>query len=302
MPPPAATLAEPTALPRADNALRGILCLISATMLFSVSDITSKYVSQTLPVIEVAWVRYSIFVLLTLAPAARHGVASLHSRRPALQLARGLGVVLSAILFVMGLQRMPIADAAAINFVAPLFITVLSVPLLGELVGPRRWAAVAVGLLGAVIAAQPGTSAFQPAAAFPVLSALAWAIAIVLTRKLSISDRPGVTLAWSAVSGWLVLSAALPFFARTPSWAEFAGCLLIGVAASGGQILVVLAYRQGPASMLAPFSYLQLIWSTLFGILVFAARPGAATVVGACLIATSGLYSATQERKRAPRR
>ena len=89
MPPPAATLAEPTALPRADNALRGILCLISATMLFSVSDITSKYVSQTLPVIEVAWVRYSIFVLLTLAPAARHGVASLHSRRPALQLARG---------------------------------------------------------------------------------------------------------------------------------------------------------------------------------------------------------------------
>ncbi len=302
LPSPASSLTEPAALPRADNALRGIILLIAATLLFSISDITAKYVSATLPVVEVAWFRYAIFVGITLAPAARHGIGSLRSRKPGQQILRGVAVVASALMFVMGLQRMPIADCAAINFVAPLFITVLSVPFLGEQVGFRRWAAVGVGLLGAVVAAQPGTSAFQVAAVFPVASALAWAIAIVLTRKLSTSDRAGTTLAWSACSGFVVLTVMLPMVARMPTGPEFAACLLIGVAASAGQSLVVLAYRHAPASLLAPFSYLQLIWSTLFGVVVFAARPGAATITGAVIIAASGLYAANEERKRAPRR
>ena len=297
-----APIASDAELARPDNVLRGTLLLIAATMLFSVSDVTAKYVSATLPVIEVAWVRYLVFVLLTVVPAMRRGPRSLISRKPGQQVLRGVAVVASALLFILGLQRMPIADAAAINFVAPLFITILSVPLLGEQVGIRRWGAVGVGMLGAVIAAQPGTSAFQPAAAFPILSALAWAIAIVMTRKLSASDRPGTTIAWTAASGLLLLTVLLPFVARVPTWPELAACLLIGVAASAGQSLVVLAYRHAPASLLAPFSYLQLIWSTLLGVLVFAANPGPATILGACIIAASGLYSANQERKRAPRR
>ena len=305
MPPPASALASPAAAPplaRADDALRGIALVISATLLFSVSDVTAKLVSAHLPVIEVLWVRYLVFVALTALPALRGGVGVLVPRRPAAHLMRGLAVVVSALLFILGLQRMPIADTAAINFVAPLFITVLSVPLLGERVGPRRWIAVAVGLLGAVIAAQPGTSAFQPAAAFPVLSALAWAFAIILTRRLSVSDRAATTLAWTACSGFVVLSLLLPFVAQVPSGRELALCMLIGLSASAGQWLVVLAYRHGPASLLAPFTYLQLIWSTLFGILVFAAMPGPATVFGAVIIAISGLYAANAERKRAPRR
>jgi drug/metabolite transporter (DMT)-like permease len=304
LPPPASALAPITATPlaRPDNVLRGILLLVSATIMFSVSDVTAKAVSATLPVVEVAWVRYCVFVLLTVVPALGHGSRALATRMPGQQVLRGVAVLASALLFILGLQRMPIADAAAINFVAPLFITILSVPLLGEQVGARRWVAVGVGLLGAVIAAQPGTSAFQPAAAFPVLSALAWAVAIIWTRKLSVTDRPGTTIAWTAGSGLVLLTAMLPFVARLPSWPEFAACLLIGVAASAGQSLVVLAYRHAPASVLAPFSYLQLIWSTLFGIIVFAADPGPATILGAAVIAASGLYAASQERKRAPRR
>lgn len=290
------------ALPRADNALRGILLLVSATLLFSVSDVTAKFAAQTLPVVEIAWVRYAVFVAITLAPAARNGWASLATRKQGQQVLRGVAVVVSALLFVLGLQRMPIADCAAINFVAPLFITALSVPLLGEKVGARRWAAVGVGLLGALIAAQPGTSAFRIAAAFPILSALSWALAIVLTRKLSATDRPGTILAWSACSGFVVLTALLPFNLQMPTWQEMELCLIIGVAASGGQSLVVLAYRLGPASLLAPFSYLQLIWSTLFGLWIFSAQPGPATITGAVVIAASGLYSANHERKRAPRR
>lgn len=303
MPPPSDAVASvaapaiPTLLPRADQTVRGIVLLVLATLMFSVSDVTAKYVAATLPAIEVAWMRYLVFVLVTIVPALLRGGDALRTRQPMQQSLRGVTVVASALLFMMGLQRMPIADAAAITFVAPLFITILSVPVLGERVGGRRWAAVAVGMAGAVVAAQPGTSAFQPAAAFPTLSAACWAVAIVLTRKLSVGDRPGTTIAWTAGVGLSLLTLVLPFVARWPTWPEFAGCLVIGAAASGGQSIIVLAYRHAPASLLAPFSYLQLIWSTLFGVAAFGALPSTPTVIGACVIAASGLYAANQERR-----
>ena len=292
--------AVPAAASRADERLRGILLIVGATMLFSTSDVTAKYITQRLPVIEVAWVRYLVFVLAALAPAARRPLAELlGTRRPAQQAARGLAVVLSALLFLLGLRVLPMADAAAINFVSPLLITALAVPLLGETVAPRRWAALGVGLFGAVLAAGPGTAAFQPGALFPLLSALAWAFAMVLTRGFAATERPATTLVWTACSGLLLLSVLLPFDARVPTPTELAFCVLIGVVASGGQFLVVLAYRSALASLLAPFSYVQLIWSTLAGYLVFRAVPGTATLAGAAIIAGSGLYSAASERARA---
>ena len=291
--------AVPAAASRADERLRGILLIVGATMLFSTSDVTAKYITQRLPVIEVAWVRYLVFVLAALAPAARRPLAELlGTRRPAQQAARGLAVVLSALLFLLGLRVLPMADAAAINFVSPLLITALAVPLLGETVAPRRWAALGVGLFGAVLAAGPGTAAFQPGALFPLLSALAWAFAMVLTRGFAATERPATTLVWTACSGLLLLSVLLPFDARVPTPTELAFCVLIGVVASGGQFLVVLAYRLAPASLLAPFSYVQLIWSTLAGYLVFGAAPATATLIGATVIAGSGLYSAGRERAR----
>ena len=292
--------AVPAAASRADERLRGILLIVGATMLFSTSDVTAKYITQRLPVIEVAWVRYLVFVLAALAPAARRPLAELlGTRRPAQQAARGLAVVLSALLFLLGLRVLPMADAAAINFVSPLLITALAVPLLGETVAPRRWAALGVGLFGAVLAAGPGTAAFQAGALFPLFSALAWAFAMVLTRGFAATERPATTLVWTACSGLLLLSVLLPFDARVPTPTELAFCVLIGVVASGGQFLVVLAYRSAPASLLAPFSYVQLIWSTLAGYLVFGAVPGTATLAGAAIIAGSGLYSAASERARA---
>lgn len=294
----AAAIAVPGAI-RADDPLRGILLVISATVFFSMSDATAKYTSQTLPVIEIAWVRYVVFVVLTLLPAVRHGRATLRTRRPGMQVARGVAIVASAIFFLFGLRVLPMADAAAINFVSPLFITVLSVPMLGESVGWRRWVAVGVGLCGAVIAAQPGSSAFQAAAILPVLSSAAWALGIILTRRMAKTETAGTTLAWSAASGLVVLTFLLPFEARIPNLRELGLCLMVGLFASSGQWLVVLGYRLAPASMLAPFSYLQLIWSTLLGYLVFDGRPGAATIIGATVIAGSGLYSAHRERARA---
>jgi drug/metabolite transporter (DMT)-like permease len=288
----------PPAWPRTNERLRGILLLISATMLFSSSDAMAKYVTATLPVIEVAWVRYVVFVLLALLPAARDGAGLLLTRRPWLQAIRGVAVVASALLFILGLQVLPLADAAAINFVSPLLITALAVPLLGERVALGQWIALLAGLSGAVLAAQPGAGAFRFGAAFPLLSAVAWAFAMVITRQLAATEQSGTTLLWTAASGLLVLTCLLPFGARWPSGVELTLCLSIGVVASGGQWLVVLAYRLAPASLLAPFSYLQLIWSTLLSYVVFGARPAVTTLIGAAVIAGSGLYAAGRQRTR----
>lgn len=295
----AATTPAGPPVARADDPVRGILLIVAASLFFSLSDATAKFVSETLPVTEVAWVRYVVFVTLTLLPALRLGRATLRSRKPVLQVMRGIAIVASALLFLYGLQVLPMADAAAINFVSPLFITILSVPILGERVGPRRWIAVGVGLLGAVVAARPGTGALGWAVLLPVLSAVTWALGIVLTRRIAVTDAAGATLAWTAASGLVVLSCLMPFDARLPSPRELGLCLLVGIAASSGQWMVVLGYRQAAASLLAPFSYLQLIWSTLLGYLVFNGRPGTATIVGATIIAGSGLYSAHRERVRA---
>lgn len=292
-------LIAPSQAAGVDNPLRGILLLVASSVFFSLSDATGKYVSQTLSVVEVVWVRYVVFVLLTLLPAARYGRATLHTRHPGMQILRGLCIAGSAILFLFGIEAMPLADAAAINFVSPLFITALSVPFLGERVGPRRWAAVGVGLLGAVVAAQPGTTAFQSAAVWPVLSAAAWAFGIILTRRMVLTETAQTTLAWSAATGLVLFTCLLPFVARVPSGRELAFCLLVGILASIGQFMVVLGYRLAPASLLAPFSYLQLIWSTVLGYLVFNGRPGPAVIIGAIIIAGSGLYSAHRERLRA---
>ena len=280
-----------------DNPLRGIALVIAASIFFSTSDATAKYVTQTLPVIEVAWIRYFVFVLLAMLPAVRDHGAALRTRRPLAQTLRGLMIVGSALFFVYGLRLMPLADAAAINFVSPLFITMLSVPFLGERVGLRRWIAVGVGLTGAVIAAQPGTSAFSVAAIFPVLSAVTWAAGIILTRRMAVTEGPLTIIAWTAGTGLVLLSVLLPFDVQWPTGKELALCVLIGVAASSGQWLVTLGYRRAPASSLAPFSYLQLIWSTSLGFIVFGAAPSLPTIIGASVIAASGLYAAQRERR-----
>ena len=284
---------------RLDNPLRGVVLLIVATVFFSVSDVMAKYLTRSLPVIEIAWLRYVAFVALAAWLDLRSGPGRFHVRRPVLQVLRGLGLVGSAILFMAALGRMPIAETSAISYVSPALITILSIPVLGEVVGLRRWAAVVVGLFGVLLVVRPGTAAFQPAALFPVLSALCWATASVVTRKISSAERATTTLLWSAVVGLVVLSTMLPAVAVWPRPGELALGLLLGVIASTGQYLMVLAYRHAAASLLAPFAYMQLLWSTSLGWLVFNAWPDGWTLTGAAVIVGSGLAMAGRERRDA---
>jgi drug/metabolite transporter (DMT)-like permease len=230
--------------------------------------------------------------------AWRGGRRGLATTRLPMQILRALGMVSSAVVFMVALGHLPVAEATAINFVSPIFITALSIPLLGEKVGLRRWIAAAVGLAGVLIVVQPGGASFQLAALLPAVSAAIWACSAILTRLMS-SEKPEVTLAWSAIIGFVALTVAVPYAWVTPNAMELWYGLIMGVGSTIGHWLLVLGYRRAGASLLAPFSYTQLVWASGLGFLVFGAIPGLWTLVGGAVIAASGLYTAHRERVRA---
>ena len=282
-----------------DRPLLAIGLVLASTVFLSCSDVTAKYLASSVPAIEIAWLRYVVFLLILL-PAILHARPRrmLRSNRPGLQVFRALALVTSSILFISSLRFLPIAEATATSFAAPLFITALSIPFLGEKVGPRRWAATIVGLAGVLVVVRPGTSAFQPASILPMMAALSWASAVVVTRQTSAMDTALTTLSYSAMIGVLVLTALLPLVWTFPDWHTIGFGVLIGCAATAGHWLIVIAFRYGDASVLAPFTYTQLVWSTGLGVIVFGAIPDVWTITGATVIVLSGLYTAHRERIR----
>ncbi|NVN86812.1 MAG: DMT family transporter [Rhodopseudomonas sp.] len=283
-----------------DHPLRGIALIIGSTVFLACSDALAKYLSLTLPALEIAWIRFLVFLLILVPVVAtsRRPSTVLRSTRPGLQALRGLALVLASIFFISGLRYLPIAAASATSFVAPLFVTALSIVLLREKVGVRRWVATLVGLIGVLIVVRPGTAAFNQAAIFPILSALSWAFTLIMTRMISGADRAITTMAFSALVGFLLLSALAPLVWVAPTWRDVVIGVAIGVASTTGQWLVVLAFRYADASVLAPFSYSQLVWASILGFLVFTEIPDLWTFVGAAIIVASGIYTAHREHSR----
>jgi hypothetical protein len=281
-----------------EDPVRAIALSVGATVLFAASDTLAKYLSGQMPIIEFIWIRYVLFLFfaLTLVGGARR--ETLRPNNPWMQVVRGICVILSSVLFVYGVRAMTMAQATTISFLSPMLVTILSIPMLGEVVGLRRWAAVGAGMAGMLIVVRPGMGGFQPAALFGVASSFAWALALIVTRKISASDAAQTTVTWSAAIGVAVLSAMLPFEAVWPTWPQLGLCIVLGVLASAGQWMVILAHRTAPASLLAPFFYGQLLWVTVLGFLVFGNLPDAWTLAGATVIIASGLYTAHRERTR----
>lgn len=281
-----------------DDPIRGIMLSVAATILFGAADTIAKYLSNGLPIVEFIWIRYVLFVVFALALASRTPLRTLKPKAPKLQFARGICVVTSSVLFVYGVHAMTMAQATTISFLSPLLVTILSIPLLGEVVGIRRWAAVGAGVVGMLIVVRPGLEGFQPAALFGIASSTAWTLALIITRKIANTDAPQTTMLISAVVGTVVLTVLLPFEAVWPTPWLLALSLIMGVLASVGQWLVILAHRLAPASTLAPLFYIQLVWVSIGGYLVFDNLPDLWTVAGAAVIVMSGLYTAHRERVR----
>jgi drug/metabolite transporter (DMT)-like permease len=284
---------------RADRPFKGIALILASTVFLGASDVTAKYLSASLPSIEIAWIRFLVFALI-MSPAMLPGspLFALRTERRGLHLLRGAALLGSSLFFISGLRYLPIAEASATGFVSPLFVTALSIIFLGEKVGLRRWIATALGLLGVIIILRPGTGAFHPAAFFPLVSALAWACTLIMTRMMSGSERAVTTMTYSSIAGVCILSTLVPFVWVAPTLHDILFGVFIGVASTAGQWIVVLAFRYADASVLAPFSYTQLLWVSILGFLVFGEVPDIWTITGAAFIVASGLYTAHRERVR----
>jgi drug/metabolite transporter (DMT)-like permease len=289
---------RPSAPARADRPFRGIAFIIGSTVFLASSDAMAKYLSLTLPAVQIAWIRFLIFAMIFVPAMLTTSPNVFRSTRPSLQIWRGVALLSSSLFFIFGLRFLPIAEASATSFVAPIFVTALSIGFLGEKVGVRRWLATIVGLFGVMVIVRPGTSAFHPAAMLPIISACGWACTLIMTRMISGKDRAITTMAYSSLVGFCILSVVVPWFWITPSWSGIALGVGVGIASTTGQGIVVLAFRYADASVLAPFSYTQLVWASILGFLIFGEVPDLWTVVGAAIIIASGLYTAHRERLR----
>lgn len=269
----------------------GVLYLLGSIGLISLVDTTCKFYTGELHAVMLVWgyfVAMTLFVVsyfLTRKPLVVH-----RSKQPVLQVARAGFLVSSIASLFVSLTYLPIAEATAIGFTGPLFITALSAPLLGERVGWHRWIAVVVGLAGVLVIVRPGGAVWHWSASMALLGAVCFALFQLTTRRLSDLDRHDTTLLYTSIGGTAWSSLLVPFFWTTPSAEHLAMFLVIGAMGAGAHFCMINAFARAEASMLAPFNYSKLIWVAILGYLVFDDLPGFDTLIGSLIIATAGLY------------
>jgi drug/metabolite transporter (DMT)-like permease len=297
----AAASPDPATLAVALARRQGILLMLATACLWVSADATAKVLTRSYPVIEVTWGRFLFHVIVLLPFLARGGAGIFRSVKPRLQVMRSVFQIGSTVLYFAAIAILPLATAVTISFAQPLLITILSIPLLGEKVGPRRWAAVLVGFLGVLVIIRPA-GFVQWAALLPLASAVCSAFYQITTRLVARLDRVETSLFYTAVGGLALASLALPFAWQTP---DLRGWLLMGLTgtlSASGHFCIIHAFQRAPASMLAPFAFTQLIWATGLGFVLFGDLPDAWTGLGALIIVGSGLYVFYRESVRSGER
>ena len=276
------------------------IALMSATMIcFTGQDTCAKWLSSSLPTAQIVWTRYVGAALIALAASrSLSRPVTLRSKRPWLQLVRSVLLLGSTGANVLALRQLQLSETATISFLTPIFVALLAGPLLGEKVGGERMIAIAFGFLGVVIATRPGTAAFQPIVLIAVAGVICNSGYVLATRKLAGADAAQTTLAWTQIAGIVFLTPILPWVWRQPQsaidWLIMAG---MGVFAATSHGMLIVAHRFAPAPTLTPFTYTQLIWMIVSGVLIFGDWPAASTLLGAALVVACGAYLALRERR-----
>ncbi|HSA81768.1 MAG TPA: DMT family transporter [Geminicoccaceae bacterium] len=278
---------------------RGIACVLVAWLLFACMDAGSKQLAEDYSIVQILWLRFlSLAVIAAWLVRRQGGIIAFRTRHFWLQGARSLLLVVEIGLFILTISVLPLANAHAILAVTPLLVTALSVPLLGERVGIRRWSAIGIAFIGMLIILRPGFGMMHPMALVALLCAAMFALYQILTRIVSRADPPLTTLFYTALVGAAGLTVVGPFHWATPDAAGWALFGLVAALGASGHYLLIKALQLAPASTLQPYSYTILIWATLVGFLLFGNLPDLATVAGALIIAASGIYTFARERRR----
>ncbi len=299
----------------------GALCASISVIFFSINDVAIKFLSGGYALHQVVLIRSVIGLVIIVAIIAplTTGWAIARTKKLKMHMLRGLCVVFANMTFFLGLAAMPLADAVAIFFISPLVITMFSVLFLGEVVGPRRWAAIAVGFIGVLVMMRPGTEAFQLASILPLAAAFCYAGIHIITRRIG-GTESAATMAFYIQLMFIIVGVmfgllvgdgrfgdqsdpSLAFLFRAWSWpvvADYPVFLIIGIGIGIGGYLISQAYRVAEASYIAPFEYLALPISVIFGMIVFEEFPGVWDYLGMALILGAGLFTIWREAQTKP--
>jgi drug/metabolite transporter (DMT)-like permease len=300
------------------QALTGVLLAIGGTLIFSINDMAIKYLSGDYALHQVILIRALVAMAFILAVIhmSERGWSQIATSRPGTHLLRVLIVMVSNVTFFVGLAAMPLADAAAVAYVSPLVVTLLSIAFLGERVGPRRWAAVIVGMAGVVVMLRPGAGVIQPAALLVLVSAVLYACGNLLSRHMG-GTESAMTLSFYVQSGFILVSLAMGFWTgdghlatEDPLWAflfrpwfwppaeDWKIFLATGLSVGIGGLMVTQAYRLSEAGLIAPFEYVGMPMAILWGLLIFGTFPDTTAWVGIAMICGAGLYVIWRETVR----
>jgi drug/metabolite transporter (DMT)-like permease len=301
--------------------LLSIASAMSASLFFSINDTAIKFLSGGYALHQIVLFRSGIGLVVVLAFMLpfQGGFSTLRTKVLHLHLLRAAFVVTSNLCFFLGLAALPLANAVALFFVAPLLITALSVPILGETVGPRRWAAVGVGMLGVIVMLQPGTGLFQPAMLLPLFAASSYAMLHMMTRKMG-GTETALTMTFYTqfifaivciISGLALGHGAfanqddvsLAFLLRAWKWPAQSDLLIfvvLGIASTFGGFFISQAYRNCAAAIVAPFEYIAMPLAIVWGLLVFGEWPEPFAWIGIALICGAGLFVVWRETRANP--
>ena len=286
--------------PSIDNneVMLGVILAILAGFLFVSSDTVVKLVRQDLPVAMVVWGRFTAHFLLMLFLFPGRKINKLFKvNNFKLVIFRGILLLLCTCLFFTAIGYIGLAEANSIMFISPFFVVALSIPLLKEKVGIRRWSAVIIGFIGIVIILRPGFQEIHWAYFLIIGVAFFFALFTILTRTLSFTETAISMWFYTALVGMVGSSAIVWYYWQTPTLSQSLMLLFIGAIGGGSHYIVIKAYQRASASMLAPFQYFQIIWATIYGLLVFDVAPDGWTWLGTAIIIASGLYVWSREQQ-----
>ena len=276
--------------------MKAIIFSLLGWMFLPVMDGFAKFLSDDLPILQITWARYFFTVFFTLPIMIFFFKKQLvWSDKPKLQILRGIILLSANICFFYAISIISLAKALTLAFVAPLIVTAFSPVMLGEKVGFRRWTAVLVGFTGSLVVIRPGFVELNFASLAALGTGILYGFYLIITRKLSTSDNPLLTLLMTGMVGAILVSAIIPFYWVKPSlnqWSLMAG---IGVFACIGHLFLILSLKYADASKLAPLGYTEIIPNVLIGYYFFSEFPDKWTYVGLLIIILSGLYISRRE-------
>ena len=276
--------------------MRGAIINLSAWLILPFMDAIAKYLSYSIPVLQVTWFRFFFSTLITLLFIfffSRNSLVS--SKNLKSQIIRGLLLLTSSVLFFYSISIISLAKALTLAFVAPLIVTAFSPIFLGERVGFRRWSAVIIGFIGSLVVIRPGFVEINLASIAALGTGVMYGFYLIITRKLSTSDSPLLTLLLTGVVGSIIISFVMPFVWVKPNFNQWSIMAAIGIFACLGHFFLILSLKYADASKLAPFSYFEIITNIIIGYYFFSDFPDNWTFLGLFIIVLSGIYISRRE-------